>query len=96
MIGIALDCDFVIFNKTNSDYSIEVNVFTLKSLFWLWYIKFHFYVLESFEKKRDVIENKPALPRCMCIVHNLDVYCFVGCMAHKKRNAKKNEFVMLH
>ena len=52
-------------------------------------------VFESFEKQHDVIENRPSLSRCMFIVHNLDVYCFVGCMIQKKRNANKNGFVLL-
>ena len=67
-----------------------LNDFVLAMLY-----KVHFYVSESFEKQRDVKENRPSLPRCMFIVHNLDVYCFVGSMVQKKRNVNKNGFVLL-
>ena len=42
-----------------------------------------------------MIENRHALPRCMCIMHNLDANCFVGSMIQMKRNVKKNGFVLL-
>ena len=57
--------------------------------------KVPFYVFEGFENQRDVIENRPSLSWCMFIVHNLDVYCFVGSMIQKKRNVNKNGFVLL-
>ena len=88
MIGIALDCGFVILEKkTNSNYSNEVNLFLFKRFCFGYAIESYyfiilnlkvynlkvtiiFYVFESFEKKREVIEKRPALPRCMCIMHN--------------------------
>ena len=107
MIGIVLDCGFVILKKTNCEYSNEVNLFLTKRFCFCYAIQSYyfisatlkgtilFYVFESFEKKRDVIENRPALPRCMCIMYNLDVFCFFGSMIRKKRNVKKNRFVLL-
>ena len=43
MIGIVLDCGFVILRKTNSNYSNEVNLFLTKQFFWLCYTKLLIY-----------------------------------------------------